>query len=190
MNRRTSIKKITYLGVLGATSFSFYKWIEHKPEISIGEIDRYKSLIAELAETIIPRTDTPGAKDAKVEDFIILMVKDCDDEKIQRNFLRGLLDLKVYAKEKYNSDFVDCSGLDKIEILNHFKNSHMSSNALINKARNKLFGISFYNHLHALTVQGFCTSELGATQVLAYDYIPGNYEGCVPFESHQKAWAT
>lgn len=188
MDRRTSIKGLSLLGILGICSVPVYQWFYRNPLIT--DITQYKSLIAELAETIIPRTDTPGAKDAKVEDYIILIIKDCDQEKIQRTFLNGLSDLIEYTHNKYNCNFIDCSDTTKIEIINYFKSLHDSSNEFIRKVKRKIFGVSFYSHLHELTVEGFCTSELGATRLLAYDYIPGTYVGCEQYNPNQRTWAT
>ena len=190
MNRRTSLKNIAFLGI---ASFFLSKCNGViNTEITIDELDEYKSLIAELAETIIPHTDTPGAKDAKVEDYIILMVKECDNKKDQYNFLKGLTKLQAYTMENYKVGFVDCSESDKIQVLNYFKEHRIDNSTidLINKIKRKIFGYSFYSHLHELTVSGFCTSELGATQVLAYDHIPGRYKGCIPYQENQKTWAT
>ena len=189
MDRRTSLRNIVFLSI--SSLYLLNCKTETKYGISIDELEQHKSLLPELAETIIPRTNTPGAKDAKVEDFIILMVKDCDNKKNQRNFLNGLAKLKDYAGRTYHVEFVDCSDLDKIAVLNHFKKRNSpSAYALINKIKRKLFGYSFYTHLHELTVMGFCTSELGATQVLRYDHIPVRYEGCIPFQMNQPTWAT
>ena len=48
----------------------------------------------------------------------------------------------------------------------------------------------FYMTVKELSVGGFCLSEAGATQVLKYDKVPGEYRGCVPFEEVGKTWAT
>ena len=48
---------------------------------------------------------------------------------------------------------------------------------------------AFFREMKALTVTGFCTSEIGATQVLEYLPIPGKFEGDVPLQPGQKAWA-
>ena len=48
---------------------------------------------------------------------------------------------------------------------------------------------SFFSRLKQMTIVGFFTSEVGATQVLKYDKIPGAYNGCVPFEEVGVTWA-
>ncbi|MFI4945488.1 MAG: gluconate 2-dehydrogenase subunit 3 family protein [Burkholderiales bacterium] len=44
--------------------------------------------------------------------------------------------------------------------------------------------------LKDLTLVGFFTSQIGATQVLAYEKVPGGYRGCVELRPGQKTWAT
>ena len=49
----------------------------------------------------------------------------------------------------------------------------------------------FFYLLKSTTLLGFFTSEVGATEVLNYDPVPGNYDGCIPLESvGGKTWAT
>jgi hypothetical protein len=44
--------------------------------------------------------------------------------------------------------------------------------------------------LKELTVLGYFSSEIGATQALAYDKVPGGYWGCLDLKPGQKGWAT
>ena len=37
----------------------------------------------------------------------------------------------------------------------------------------------FFAGLKETTVLGYCTSEIGATQALAYAHVPGDYRGCL-----------
>lgn len=192
MNRRTYIRYFTFLGALGFTSFSFgaCNWFLKESAISLQELPGYKPLLAEIAEVIIPRTETPGAKDAKVEDFIVLHVMDCSSRKDCKNFLKGLTELQDYTLKQYSCDFLQCDTHQKAEILRHFADKEFKEGSFIRKVQKKLFGNSFYIQIHSLTVQGYCTSFVGATEALSYDPIPGEYIGCYPLQPNQKSWAT
>ncbi len=150
----------------------------------------HKALIAELAEVIIPATETPGAKDAKVEDFIIKYILNCEDSKEQYTFLAGLHEVRNFTMERYKCSFQECNLADRIVIMQHFEHKEISKYKFVNKVKRKVFGRPFYSQLKELTVIGYCTSEVGATKGLAYDFIPVVYEPCVPLLKSQKSWAT
>jgi hypothetical protein len=190
VNRRTSIKTILTLGVLGVSSYSVYEWVNYNQKIDFKLFTKRKQLIAELAETIIPRTDTPGAKDAKVEDFILKMLEVCSSPREQNIFFHGLTDLEKYTFDKYNRQFADCAKAERITIIKHFENKATYHIAIIDKVDQKFIGLPFYTNLKQLTIEGYCKSQVGATQGLAYDYVPGTFNACIPLNKNQRSWAT
>lgn len=190
MTRRTYLKNLFFLGAIGATSFSIFKWVRLNEPIDPGQLIKKREVLAELAELIIPATDTPGAKAAGVHDYIINVVINCNQPKEQENFLHGIESLEGYALQNYGRDFLKCSLKQRTETLEYFDQHGEFSNRILNKINNKIFGQPFFPHLKALTIQGYCVSMLGATQGLAYDYIPGTYEACIPLLKNQRSWAT
>lgn len=190
MNRRTTLKSIVALSVAGISSFSAYKWISLNREVNITELLSYQSLIAELAETIIPATDTPGAKDAGVDGYIINILTNCTEKRDQNKFLSNLKNLEEYTNDIFNKSFVQCNANQRNAILKHFEEREVYSVNFFNKVNNKFFGKAFFLQLKELTIEGYCQSELGATQGLSYDYIPINYEPCIPLKINEKSWAT
>ncbi|OKS86859.1 gluconate 2-dehydrogenase subunit 3 family protein [Mucilaginibacter polytrichastri] len=189
MNRKKAIQSLLALAAVGVSSVSVYKWASDGNAVSIDALPQKKQLIADLADTIIPRTDTPGAKDAHVEDFIIKMIKEIDP-KTQRHFLAGLGSLEKYTIDKYDHPFTECTPQQKIAVLKHFEDKATYSIGILNKINNKFLGTPFFNKLKDLTVEGYCTSQLGATQGMAYDYVPVKFVACIPLQKNQKAWAT
>ena len=144
-----------------------------KPEFfSLEEIDLLKS----LTECIIPKTDTPGANDALVHQFIDSAVNDVLEKKEQEVFINGLNRIEERCQLKYQKSFIDLTTEDQNSILTYF---HKDSQEKINldKDTQEIFPL-----LRQLTVAGFFTSEIGSTQVLRHNPIPGEFLGCVPFE--------
>jgi hypothetical protein len=189
MNRKRAIQSLLALAAVGVSSVSVYEWTSSGHAVKLTDLPQKKQLIAELAETIIPRTDTPGAKDAYVEEFIIKMIKE-SDQKSQHNFLAGLGSLEKYTADKYDHSFIECNPQQKFAVLKHFEDKATYSITILNKINNKFLGPPFFNILKDLTVEGYCTSQLGATQGMAYNYIPVKFEACLPLQKNQKAWAT
>lgn len=152
--------------------------------------ENYGDLIAELAETIIPETDTVGAKQAGVSLYILNFVNDCLSERDKRTFFSGLVDIETYSNKQYSQSFLKCSGADRVEVLKYFQRTSTFKNPFFNKVKRRLFGQSFFEIIKDLTVKGYCVSKAGATEALEYDPIPGEYFPCVPIRDDQRSWAT
>ncbi len=190
MTRRAAIRNII-LFILGCFSIELlYKWFSLNAKPDLIFLNEKKTLIAEIAEMIIPRTDTPGAKDAKVEDFIIGMIKFCSDRRTQNIFIGGLKDLEQYSVKKYDRKFTECSQKDKAQIIQHFEDRGVYSINILNKINNKYVGKPFFTEIKELTVQGYCTSEIGATKGMAYILVPVHFQACIPIVKNQLSWAT
>lgn len=145
------------------------------------------SIVAEVAEIIIPKTDTPGAKDVGVPQFIDILVRDCYTKEDQDNFLNGLADFDKGAKDAYGDAFLDLDPAKQVEYVTKVHGDVIEA-AKAPEFRDK--PRPFMHIVKELTVIGFFTSEPGATQVLQYDEIPGAYKGCIPLAEVGKTWAT
>lgn len=190
MNRRKMVKRgilgTIGLGVLfsGFEAYSIFK----TPDLS--EIDNKAKLIDALTETIIPRTTTPGASDAEVYRFVIYNLKNNVSKKSQNSFLEALEEIQEDSNSKFQQNFEACSAGERELILLPFSLGNNRLTGLPGKVQNKILGEPFFSILKRLTIQGYCTSELGATQSFVYDPIPMEYKSCIPLKENQKSWAT
>lgn len=189
MKRRRLFRNIVVAGVAGAATYAGYKTYSTYRTPRLDELASREELISDLAETIIPRTNTPGAKDAGVGPFVIKMVKECLPKKSQNNFLHGLDRLEQRAGAEYGKSFSACSAEQRSALLSYFEKDGKPYPGLMGKVHRKLLGDSFFTTLKRFTVLGYCTSKAGATQALAYDYVPGKFEN-TPLGPGQRAWAT
>ncbi len=140
------------------------------------------AVLDEIAETIIPKTQTPGAKDAKVGEFIATFAKDCYTP-AQQEILRGALpDIERRSQERAKTSFVQLSPADRKELL-----IALDKEA---KAASTPEKPHYFTLIKQLTLLGFFTSKVGGTEVLVYDEVPGGYETCVPYQKGQPAWST
>lgn len=186
MNRRKAIGGILAITGISIASFKginfFYGTADR------GKLKAYKNLIAALVDVIIPATDTPSAKEANVQDYIINFMEFCSSNKEFNNFFNGLNDLQETALSEYDATFENCTIAQKTTMLDNLDTGN--SNSLLAKIDTKIRGRSFFKILKTLTVEGYCTSEIGATQMLAYDPVPGNYKAITQLQPNQKSWAT
>jgi hypothetical protein len=190
MKRRSAIIKLGAIGVGAALVGSMYKGWQLFKTPDVSTLAASKNLIADLAETIIPKTDTPGAKDAQVEEFIIRMVKECTIKQSQNNFIDGLKNVESFCDSQFGKSFTTCSKEEQIKTLEHFEAEGKPYGGIVGKVEKRVMGESFFTLLKRYTVLGFCTSEPGATMAFKYDYIPINFIGETDLEPGQKAWAT
>lgn len=190
MNRRKALGRIALAGIGGALAFGGYKWYQGSKTPDIPWLEGQKELLASLADTIIPRTDTPGARDAGAQDFILIMLKESTDRKTQNKFIDGLKDLESYCHSHYNQSFTHCPPADRIAVLTRFEQKDRPISGIVGKVEARYLGNPFFSTLKQYTAVAYCTSELGATRGLRYVLVPAEYHGCVPLQPGQPAWAT
>ena len=131
-------------------------------------------VLSEMADTIIPTTDTPGAKAAGVPDFIKKMLADCYEKKDSDAVKEGLDKLEADAVAKYGKGFSKITNEERIAMLKEVEATKSA----------------FWRIMKDLTVTGYFTSEIGCTQALRYEQVPGKYIGDLPYKKGDKAWAT
>ncbi len=144
------------------------------------------AFLNEVAETILPATDTPGAKEAKVGEFMQVMVTDCYDEQNQGIFMQGIKSLQEHAKIKMNKSFMEATPAERHDLLVALD----AEAAKYQKNKKPEDPKHYFTMMKELTLTGFFTSEVGATKALRYVAVPGKYQGSVPYKKGDKAWAT
>jgi len=190
MKRRKAIGSILLAGGVTVVGFGGYEWYSLTKNPDKNYLLTKKSLLAELAETIIPATDSPGAKEAGAVEFMLPMLNECTDNKTLNRFIRGLQDLEKYTQAAYHREFSDCSQEEKLAILQWAEQKSKPSNSLLDKLKSKFTGRSFFDMLKTYTLYGYCISEKGASLGMHYIAVPGRYISCVPLEPNQTSWAT
>ena len=189
MNRREAVSRVALLlggTVIGAEFFLSGCKAEKKYGGSLNFTPEDIAYLDEIAETIIPKTDTPGAKEAKVGEFMTVMVKDCYDEKQQKVFLEGMTKLNEACSKKHGHGFMEATPEQRKAVLIDLDNEQKD----YTKNKKREDDPHYFALMKQLTLLGFFTSKPGATQALRYVAVPGRYEGCMPYKKGDKAWAT
>lgn len=135
--------------------------------------------IAAVVERILPKTDTPGALDAGVDQYVSLAVNKFYKAEDQKKFVENLGKFDKYASDKYKKTFAKLTDENKDDIL-----KMMAEEWKKNEKDPHIF-----KEMRDLTVSGYCTSEQGAKQLLKYDPIPGPYKGCIDRATVGGVWA-
>jgi gluconate 2-dehydrogenase gamma chain len=155
--------------------------VDWDPQFFDNEQARFITILSDI---IIPDTDTPGASAAGVPAFIEEMVFTAYDEEARERFISGLDAFNSLARDEHGSRYLD---LDP-EVQFRFADSQ--NRAAVGGEHMDEPATAFFLVMKELTLMGYFTSEIGATQTLRYEKVPGRYEGCIPFEEVGKTWAT
>lgn len=148
----------------------------------------HNDAVVALSEIIIPETDTPGAKAARVNEFIDLMLTKWYPEEYRSLFLEGLAEVEKRSKGEYGSSFDAISLDNQNDMMSELEKEAISwmESEEVSTARSP--EIPFFVMIKELTVAGYYTSEIGATQELKYMPM-GEYKGSVPFSEIGRAWS-
>jgi len=141
------------------------------------------ALMDEIGETIIPTTDTPGAKAAGVSAIMITLVTDCLDEVHQRIFREGLGKIDTLSRERFQNGFRDATPAQRTELLNNLDREQLEWK------KHRLPGepSHFFRLIKELVLLGYFTSEIGASVTLRYVEVPTKYDGNVPYKKGDRA---
>ena len=201
MNRRNAIAQLSLLlgGTLSMPTVQAMSRLE-KRGITTPMNSRFsltneqRSLIAEVAEQIIPKTDTPGAIEAGVPAFIEMMVQDCYRQPEQQSFLDGIEQLQQQNFLSQN-DAQKVAMLKKLEAdtkqqmeAYQVKQTKMGDNEDKEVMKAQLKGLPFWRLMKELTLLGYFTSEKGLTANFEYVPTPGKFE-LIKLKPGQKLYA-
>lgn len=125
-----------------------------------------------LVDLILPATDSPSASEARTHEFIDAALSACATSKQQSTFRTGLAALVA-------------DGFDKMETKERIALLQRRATADIALPYDQ----SFFKILKDYTLTGYFQSEIGATRALAYERVPGGYQGDIELTADQKAWA-
>lgn len=135
-----------------------------------------EKMLEELSSTIIPTTQTPGAKEAGAHLFALKMLDDCFKKEDRKRFLKGMQSFEQSAKEKFNATFIKLDDKQRSALLQGFEESKDEKNE----------GRFFYATVKRLTIQAYTSSQYYLTKVHVYELVPGRYHGCVPMNYDSK----
>jgi hypothetical protein len=172
----------------------------------------------EIADTILPTTSTPGAKAAKTGEFMARMVTDSYSPEDQKIFRAGMVKLDDASKDKNGGktfmqatpeqrlallktldreqfDFSEKQRLEGLKKSKEFLSKAMQENAPKTESQQAVAATEdppnrYFRMMKELSLLGYFTSEIGATQALRYEESPGKWEPCIPYKAGDKAYAS
>ena len=146
-----------------------------------------------MTDLIIPESDTPGAKGARVNEFIDVILTEWATEEERKNFLGGLAGVDEQSNQLFGKNFVDASPAQQTALLRamdyaaDFGNTARRHGSAPPDQRDTQLKGNFFTVFKGITLHGYYTSEIGFSQELKDQIIPGTFHGCVPVPAGKKA---
>lgn len=196
MNRRQAIQ---HTGLLTGASFmipSFLALLQ-----SCGEETRldWKPLfftvdeavfMAKLVDTILPRTDTPGALDVKADMFMDRVFAKTYNEAAQAQIRADMAQFNADCQKEYGAVFADLSEADRAAVLTAAEAQSPTFNGTVwGTSVGKQEPVGFYRSIKSMAIWAYLSSEEIGENVLSYDPVPAVYQGCIPLADVGNSWS-
>ena len=193
MHRREALRILTAGSVLPALTpelFAFYRQAQPASGYTLRTLDAHQNdTVVAMIDQIIPATDTPGAKGARVNEFIDVILTEWANDGERRNFLDGLADVDNQSNTLFSRDFAAASPEQQLTLLRS-----MDETAAVARARSPekdrpprwkpegrdtQLQDDFFTVFRRMTLHGYYTSEVGFSKELKLQIIPGAQHGCI-----------
>ena len=161
----------------------------------------------EVAETIFPKTSTPGAKEAKVGQFMTVMINDCYTEENQQAFRDGQEAINAACKKMHGHSFMKASPEERKAVLVSLDpevKEHRTKKEEFDKIQGdlekkaqangdtnfikKTMPDHYFKMMKQLTILGYFTSKEGRTGATRYEPVPGKYVGDLDYKKGDKVF--
>ena len=190
MQRREALRIFAAGAVLPAFTpelFAVFRQAQPPPGYILRTLTGHSNdTVVAMIDQIIPATDTPGAKGARVNEFIDLILTEWATPEERKNFLDGLAGIDKQSQALYGKNFSDSTAEQQMTQLLAIDAAVMTKKVVrprhdntILKPDSQLEG-NFWEVFKRITIHGYYTSEIGFTEELKLQIIPGAQHGCTP----------
>ncbi len=186
MNRRELLKMVAAATGGVVIGGEFFLAGCKNPDAGVGESATFGesdiAFLDEVAETIFPKTSTPGAKDAKVGQYMSVMVTDCYEAKDQEAFRDGMKKINEACDKMHKHGFMKASPEQRKELLVSLDKERTE----YQKTKKKEDPNHYFQAFKQLTIMGYFTSKEGREGATNYQPVPGKYQGDIPYKKGDK----
>lgn len=196
MNRRDALRKTALLAGTAAAAPTLLSLLQScakqdrltwTPQFLKEDQARF---ISAFVDTILPKTETPGALEVKTDIFIDLVYAKAYDKQGQENVVKEIEKFNSDCKSKYGDVFADLSMEDKTVCLKeHEAKSPKFNGRVWGTAVGNQEPVGFYRSLKSMALSAYFSSEEIGKNILSYDPIPGEYLGCIPLSEVGNSWS-
>tara|TARA_R110002020_G_scaffold174704_4_gene366229 strand:+ start:19663 stop:20256 length:594 start_codon:yes stop_codon:yes gene_type:complete len=196
MDRRTALKftgNMTAAAVVGPSLLSLLQSCKEEARVNwqpmfltMGEA----ACISKIVDMVLPRTDTPGALDVKVDIFMDRAFAKLYNAEGQDRIRNEIGTFNADCKRDFGDHFLDLSDADRIKVLEKAEQvPGQFGSSVWGTGVGPQEPVGFYRSLKSMALWAYFTSEEIGETVLSYDPIPGAYNGCVPLSEVGNKWS-
>ena len=190
MNRRSAITSLLAISAAGALTACGSGETADAPATPVTGVDfatpttfysaNEMAFLTALSGTVMPKTETAGAVEAGVPAVLQDLASVWGDDGYRRYWREGIAAMSTALTQASGPDFVDMSPQARLDSLRQY-DADVFDDVVTD---------AFYRDAKSTILQAYYMSELGATEELAYEPVPGEWIGCVPLSEFPKTWAT
>jgi len=196
MKRREALKKSIFIG--GATvgiptllsllqSCQTEAQLAWSPKFLTQEEAKF---VSDFVDVLLPKTDTPGALDVKVDVFIDRFYAEVLPKEAQADTRLQIEKFNKICAEEYGAVFSKLDPVKQKEVFVAEEQSNAKFNSRVwGTAVGKQEPVGFYRSLKSLALWAYFSSEEIGKNVLSYDPVPGVYKGCIPVADVGNTWS-
>ena len=193
MHRREALRILTAGSLLPALTpelFALYRQAQPASGYALRTLDAHANdTVVAMIDQIIPATDTPGAKGARVNEFMDVILTEWANDGERKMFLNGLADVDKQSNALFAKDFAAASPEQQVTLLRSLDESAAVIRARTAdkdrppfwepEGRDLQMQDDFFTVFKRMTLHGYYTSEIGFSQELKLQIIPGAQHGCI-----------
>jgi hypothetical protein len=147
-------------------------------------------IVLAMSDVMIPATGTPGAKAAKVNEFVDLILTDWATEEERKIFLEGLAEADRKSNALFGHGYAAAAAQEQAAIVQIFDEELATTRNEELPGQVRSWEVTllhpFFAQMRRLVLVGYYTSSIGQDQELKVEIIPGALHGCVPVKPEVK----
>jgi gluconate 2-dehydrogenase gamma chain len=198
MHRRDMLRLLSTTAmapVLSPEMFTLLRQAQPASNYSLRTMNPHQNeTVVTMTELVVPASDSPGAKAARVNEFIDVILTEWATPEERDEFLAGLAGVDTLSNTLFGKNFIEVSPEQQTVLLRSMDDEvdwghapwRNRSPVPISWRDSHLRG-EFFRAFKSITLHGYYTSEVGFTQDLKLEIIPGAQHGCVPVPDGKKA---
>jgi hypothetical protein len=172
--------------VLSPDLFAFLRQAHPSASYSLRAFTPHQNdTVIAVAEIIVPATDTPGATAARVNEFMDFILADWATEQERTHFLTGLDNIDAQCASLFGKTFLECTPSQQTTFLRSLddavdwvhESDRIGDGAFPSSRDTQLHG-DFFRVFKYMALYGYYTSEIGFSQELKLEIMPGAFRGC------------